>query len=158
MNTPHPPVQPSPGYYRDPGGQPCLRWWDGHRWTPRTAPLPPHSPAPAPSKGSAGTWLTGIGIAAVLAALGWLIPTAVAIVGDADPVVVVLGGQEVRRDDLAGAMEALSTYAGMEPGDPDSSARHAFCDALPAAFAAKGIEVSYPSGEGSFVGSCVRAR
>ncbi|PZG21846.1 hypothetical protein [Nonomuraea aridisoli] len=81
-----------------------------------------------------------------------------AILGDADPVVLVMNGQEVRRDDLAPILGTLSTYTGMKPGEPDGSARRAFCDALPRAFAAKGVEVGYPSGEGSFVGSCVRAR
>lgn len=47
-NPKHPGVQPItmparsgpvPGYYRDPQGLPCLRWWDGVQWTAATAPL-----------------------------------------------------------------------------------------------------------------------
>lgn len=26
-----------PGWYADPHGQPCQRWWDGREWTPYTA-------------------------------------------------------------------------------------------------------------------------
>ena len=37
--TPPPPVQVPAGWYRDPSGQPCSRWWDGYRWTDHTAPL-----------------------------------------------------------------------------------------------------------------------
>ncbi|MGI8753310.1 MAG: DUF2510 domain-containing protein [Acidimicrobiales bacterium] len=37
---PVPPVAPaSPaGWYQDPGGAPCRRWWDGASWTAHTAP------------------------------------------------------------------------------------------------------------------------
>ncbi|WP_374615902.1 DUF2510 domain-containing protein [Frankia sp. AgKG'84/4] len=42
-SIPPPPPPPSPevpaGWYRDPDGQPCNRWWDGDRWTSYTAPL-----------------------------------------------------------------------------------------------------------------------
>lgn len=32
----------APAWYPDPGGDPAvLRWWDGYRWTPYTAPVPP---------------------------------------------------------------------------------------------------------------------
>lgn len=40
--VPPPPPPPSTvpaGWYRDPNGQPCSRWWDGYRWTDYTAPL-----------------------------------------------------------------------------------------------------------------------
>jgi hypothetical protein len=35
--APHPQVLA--GWYRDPNGQPCYRWWDGNQWTADTAPL-----------------------------------------------------------------------------------------------------------------------
>lgn len=28
------------GYYPDPDGKPCQRWWNGYNWTETTAPLP----------------------------------------------------------------------------------------------------------------------
>lgn len=28
------------GWFPDPAGDPCLRWWDGERWTENTSPLP----------------------------------------------------------------------------------------------------------------------
>jgi hypothetical protein len=37
--APPPPPQVPAGWYRDPNGQPCNRWWDGYQWTPNTAPL-----------------------------------------------------------------------------------------------------------------------
>jgi len=46
-----------PGWYPDPSGAPAMRWFDGHQWTPSTAPMnspPPtswpmgHPQAPAP--------------------------------------------------------------------------------------------------------------
>lgn len=37
---PQGPYQPPPGWYRDPGGQKLLRWWDGRAWTPHTQPGP----------------------------------------------------------------------------------------------------------------------
>ena len=37
--VPPPPPQVPAGWYRDPNGQPCNRWWDGHQWTNNTAPL-----------------------------------------------------------------------------------------------------------------------
>nr|WP_085948930.1 DUF2510 domain-containing protein [Parafrankia sp. EUN1f] len=36
---PPPPSNVPAGWYRDPNGQPCSRWWDGHHWTEHTAPL-----------------------------------------------------------------------------------------------------------------------
>ena len=36
-----------PGWYEDPWHAPGVRWWDGHRWTTRTA-VPMGSPAPPP--------------------------------------------------------------------------------------------------------------
>jgi hypothetical protein len=35
---PPPPTIPA-GWYQDPDGQPCNRWWDGQQWTANTAPL-----------------------------------------------------------------------------------------------------------------------
>lgn len=35
---PPPPAVPA-GWYRDPAGQPCSRWWDGTQWTQHTAPM-----------------------------------------------------------------------------------------------------------------------
>lgn len=32
------PVDVQPGWYPDPDGAPCMRWWDGQRWTGSTAP------------------------------------------------------------------------------------------------------------------------
>lgn len=40
-----PPTGARAGWYPDPYGQPYARYYDGHRWSPYTAPLPP---APAP--------------------------------------------------------------------------------------------------------------
>ena len=37
--APVPPRIP-PGWYADPIGQPCNRWWDGYTWTAATAPRP----------------------------------------------------------------------------------------------------------------------
>lgn len=28
-----------PGWYPDPHGQPCDRYWDGHGWTDKTRPM-----------------------------------------------------------------------------------------------------------------------
>lgn len=38
--TPPPPPPPSvpAGWYSDPHGQPCKRWWDGASWTSHTSP------------------------------------------------------------------------------------------------------------------------
>jgi hypothetical protein len=36
---PIPPSMPA-RWYPDPEGAPCLRYWDGKRWTRHTAPLP----------------------------------------------------------------------------------------------------------------------
>ena len=36
--VPPPPSQIPPGWYADPYGQPCNRWWDGQAWTDTTAP------------------------------------------------------------------------------------------------------------------------
>jgi hypothetical protein len=35
---PAPPPMPA-GWYRDPDGRPCNRWWDGIQWTHHTAPM-----------------------------------------------------------------------------------------------------------------------
>ena len=37
--APPPPPQVPAGWYRDPNGHPCNRWWDGYSWTSNTAPL-----------------------------------------------------------------------------------------------------------------------
>ncbi len=39
--VPRPPPLPQvpAGWYRDPHGQPCNRWWDGFQWTHNTSPL-----------------------------------------------------------------------------------------------------------------------
>lgn len=34
-----PPPNIPPGYYPDPNGAPCQRWWDGQQWTDATAPM-----------------------------------------------------------------------------------------------------------------------
>ncbi len=46
VSVPPPPVPLTPplpqvpaGWYRDPHGQPCNRWWDGFQWTHNTSPL-----------------------------------------------------------------------------------------------------------------------
>ncbi len=45
-----------PGWYRDPGGQPGLRFWDGARWgTELRPPGPGAGPAGPPGPGAAGT-------------------------------------------------------------------------------------------------------
>jgi hypothetical protein len=31
------PTAPPPGWYADPEGRPCGRWWDGYRWTEHTS-------------------------------------------------------------------------------------------------------------------------
>ncbi|MFC4530364.1 DUF2510 domain-containing protein [Sphaerisporangium dianthi] len=165
MNTPQQP-QPAgplrPGYYPDPGGRPCLRWWDGGNWTPNTAPAPPQAPSPAPpqpSKGSAGKWLAVVGVVLALAALGWLVPTAVALFRDINPVVLVMpAGEEVKRNEVGQILDELATYVSVKAGDANSTARWTFCDAIPAAFLKAGIKARYPSGEGAFVGACVDAR
>jgi hypothetical protein len=38
--APTPPTPPAipPGWYADPSGRPCDRWWDGRNWTDATAP------------------------------------------------------------------------------------------------------------------------
>lgn len=36
--APPPPPQVPAGWYPDPDGMPCSRWWDGARWTSSTAP------------------------------------------------------------------------------------------------------------------------
>ncbi|MDH2428439.1 DUF2510 domain-containing protein [Sphaerisporangium sp. TRM90804] len=165
MNTPQQPrpgVPLRPGFYPDPGGRPCLRWWDGGDWTPTTAPLPPQAPLPAvpqPSKGAARKWLAIVGVVLALAALGWLVPTAVALLGDANPVVLAMPtGEEVKRNDVAQILDELATYVDVKAGAANSTERWTFCDAIPDAFLKAGIQVRYPSGEGAFVGACVDAR
>lgn len=36
-----PPSTVAPGWYPEPSGQPCQRWWDGTTWTEQTQPTPP---------------------------------------------------------------------------------------------------------------------
>ncbi len=36
-------MQPTPGWYPDPGGEAALRWWDGMRWTDATSDAAPAS-------------------------------------------------------------------------------------------------------------------
>lgn len=38
--VPPQPVSVPAGWYADPSGAPCLRWWDGQQWTTATAPQP----------------------------------------------------------------------------------------------------------------------
>lgn len=65
---------PSPGWYRDPGGLPFERWWDGSSWTSASRGLPPWvDPAGNPERSSFSgrrRWLMigGIVVAAVVAA------------------------------------------------------------------------------------------
>ena len=40
LQPPAPPAMPA-RWYPDPSGAPCLRYWDGQRWTKDTAPMPP---------------------------------------------------------------------------------------------------------------------
>ena len=45
------------GWYPDPDGKPCARYWDGRAWTEQTRPLTPQAPqsqAPEPVAGPAG--------------------------------------------------------------------------------------------------------
>lgn len=52
MTAPLPPA----GWYPDPAGQPCLRWWDGSQWTTHTIAQPenaPTSPTKQPLTGTA---------------------------------------------------------------------------------------------------------
>jgi Protein of unknown function (DUF2510) len=37
-----------PGWYPDPHGEPCDRYWDGHTWTDRTRPMVITLPARQP--------------------------------------------------------------------------------------------------------------
>jgi hypothetical protein len=56
-----------PGWYPDPDGKPCERYWDGTKWGEATQPIsqPSKEPTKAKKKGSAGkawAWVIGIGI------------------------------------------------------------------------------------------------
>lgn len=79
----------TPGWYKDPSGQPGhFRWWDGRSWSQQTTTNPaslPHGPVGVPGMGAPGTgpagsgsgnrrtwWIVGIIGALVLAlGIGW---------------------------------------------------------------------------------------
>lgn len=80
-----------PGWYPDPGAPAQLRWWDGSRWTPHTAPLagaparggyPPWPYGPDPGRDLAGEARAGhyarlaVGVAAVLTAVDYVVVAA----------------------------------------------------------------------------------
>ena len=61
--------QVPPGWYPDPDGKPCNRYWDGANWTLETHPLDyQHSFNEMSQKISTG-WKLGIGLAFVLGIL-----------------------------------------------------------------------------------------
>ena len=80
-----------PGWYPDPGAPAQLRWWDGSRWSPHTAPLagapapggyPPWPYGPDPGRDLAGEARAGhyarlaVGVAAVLTAVDYVVVAA----------------------------------------------------------------------------------
>lgn len=108
--------------------------------------------------GTAAKWLVAVGAVVVLAGLGWGAAVAVAVIGDENPVLLVMPtGQEVRREDMGDVIDQLATYVDAPAGKARSTERWEFCSALPDAFLEKGVQVKYPTGEGAFTGECVRA-
>lgn len=76
-----------PGWYRDPSGQPGLRWWDGNAWTQhvQAAGANPSFAEPSiegPRKSAGGLIAAVIAGVVVLALIGFLVVRAV---GRADP-------------------------------------------------------------------------
>jgi hypothetical protein len=73
----------APGWYADPGDPSQLRYWDGARWTERTAPLQSEPPAPAPAGQPRKRWpwvVAGVAAVAALAAVA----VALFVVGGTD--------------------------------------------------------------------------
>lgn len=79
---------PSPAWFPDPENPNQLRWWDGARWTPATAPLPaaspsiPPVPSTAPGKKRTGWRTAGIIVGALVVGgiLARLSPVAIVLV------------------------------------------------------------------------------
>lgn len=69
------------GWYADPDGLPCQRYWDGNSWTSETRPVPTLSGKPAPLVEKRNTGLDGKEIGMLVAAIVLLILVAAAFSG-----------------------------------------------------------------------------
>ena len=55
-------VSARPGWYPDPTGQPCARWFDGYMWTDATCVIaPPPAPPYASEAGRPQSWYVSRG-------------------------------------------------------------------------------------------------
>jgi hypothetical protein len=61
--------QVSPGWYPDPDGKPCHRFWDGANWTLETRPLGFQNSSNDANQEMSNGWKVGIGLAFALAIL-----------------------------------------------------------------------------------------
>lgn len=62
--------QVSPGWYPDPDGKPCERYWDGTNWTLETRPKSSSTTiVPTSDSGISSGWKVAIGISLVICIL-----------------------------------------------------------------------------------------
>jgi len=61
--------QVPPGWYPDPDGKPCNRYWDGANWTLETRPLGYQNSSNEISQKISTGWKVGIGLALALGIL-----------------------------------------------------------------------------------------